>query len=173
MKIATVVEPEPLGTGGALLHVCEARGLSGRLIALNGDSYLDGGLADLRAVPHEAVVAAVEVADTARYGRLEIDSDGRIRAFREKGVGGPGRINAGLYRLPVESLAQRPAGAFSVERDVLPPLAAAGELWQVPISARFIDIGIPSDYERFRRLAAELRPALSTAESAAGTATGS
>jgi NDP-sugar pyrophosphorylase family protein len=148
-------EAEPLGTGGALRLALEH--LTGdTLLALNGDSYADADLGEFLAA-HRASGAAgtlllAEVADAGRYGRVELDAGGRVRAFREKTAGGRGWINAGVYLLGRALLEGIPAGRkLSLERDILPHWVPLG-LFGHETRGRFIDIGTPESYaaaERF------------------------
>jgi NDP-sugar pyrophosphorylase family protein len=94
----------------------------------------------------------VEVADTSRYGRVEVEENGAICRFVEKQDGGTrGWINAGIYLLErsrIESIA--PGRALSFERDVLPGWIATG-LMGHRVQARFIDIGTPQSYSAASR----------------------
>ncbi len=145
MDVVCQIEPRPLGTAGALGFVrSELR--SGTVLVVNGDTFLD---ADLRAfvASHrlsgaDASVLCVTVEDAARYGRVEIGPDSRIRRFVEKGPGS-GTINAGVYLFSAAFLDRlTAAGAVSLERDVLEK-APPGSLHAHVAKARFIDIGTP------------------------------
>lgn len=145
MDVVCQIEPRPLGTAGALGYVRgELR--SPLVLVVNGDTFLD---ADLRAfvASHklsgaEASVLCVQVEDAARYGRVEIGPDGRVRRFVEKAPGS-GTINAGVYLFSSVFLDRLVTqGAVSLERDVLekmPPGALNAHI----AKARFIDIGTP------------------------------
>ena len=145
-RLVLISEPKPAGTAGALWYA--RKRLAPRFFLLNGDSIVDGNLLRLAAAmaedsAHVGAVAALEVPDTARYGRLECAGD-RISAFREKGESGPGLINAGVYLFERKRLLARIAKPpCSIERDVLPALAAARALRAVVYQGRFIDIGLP------------------------------
>jgi len=145
MDVVCQIEPEPLGTAGALGYVRkELR--SGTILVMNGDTFLD---ADLRAfvASHrlsgaEASVLCVTVEDAARYGRVEVGADSRIHRFVEKAPGS-GTINAGVYLFSAAFLDRVIAqGAVSLERDVLEK-APPGTLHAHVAKARFIDIGTP------------------------------
>jgi histidinol-phosphate phosphatase family protein len=143
-------EPVPLGTAGALRHALAHLDEDGALV-LNGDSYIDTDLAAFvqlaRRTTAPAALLAVEVTDTSRYGRLELDGEDRVVRFHEKSAaGGPGPINAGVYWLPRRTLEAIPAaGPCSLERDVLPSLAGQG-LAASRVQAPFLDIGLPESY---------------------------
>lgn len=150
-------EDRPLGTGGAL-RLALPQLQADAVLVLNGDSYVDVDLAGFVARARQrggASLLAVAVADTQRYGRLEFaayppklatGAAEPVLAMREKGVPGPGAINAGIYWLPRLVLAGLPAAEpLSFEAEVLPSLIAAG-LPAECHDAPFLDIGVPADY---------------------------
>jgi D-glycero-alpha-D-manno-heptose 1-phosphate guanylyltransferase len=121
------------------------------VFVFNGDTYLDLEVDLLeqqwRARRHPIVVGR-QVPDTARYGRLVVDGD-RITSFAEKGITGPGLINAGCYVLSRDALAIFPRNkAFSIETDYLVPEVARATVSVFITKGMFIDIGIPEDYTR-------------------------
>ena len=151
MDIAYSLEPEPLGTGGAIrLAAGRLRGDAAHV--LNGDTWLEYDPPALEAAARAAnapmAIALARVDDVARYGAVDIDH-GRVSGFREKGEAGPGWINAGCYFLGADALAALPArDAFSFEQDVLQPSVQAGTVAAFTATAGFIDIGVPEDYAR-------------------------
>ena len=60
-------------------------------------------------------------------------------------------MNGGLYAFSPALWRALPSGASSLERDVLPLLAARGVLRGVPVSGEFYDIGTPAEWERAER----------------------
>ncbi len=151
MEIAYSVEPEPLGTGGAI-RLAASRLQGNAAHVLNGDTWLEYDPAALeataRATGTPMAIALARVDDVARYGAVDIDND-RVAGFREKGEAGAGWINAGCYFLAAEALAALPArDAFSFEQDVLQPRVQAGAVAAFTATAGFIDIGVPEDYAR-------------------------
>lgn len=154
MEIQHVVEDSPLGTGGAIrlaMDACE----TDPIFIFNGDTYVEPDLKQiLSAWRGNPVVIAQHVDDTHRYGRLETDGN-RLIAFKEKGVKGPGLINAGCYLLSRQALdAHVPGIPFSIETDYLEPNVEVGKVDVVPIDGLFIDIGIPEDFVRAQTLLA-------------------
>lgn len=151
MDVVVVVEPEALGTGGAVRFA--ARALLGDWThVVNGDTFLRYDPRALeaatRALDASMGIALAHVPDVARYGAVDV-RDGRVVAFHEKGGQGPGRINAGCYFLGPDALAALPDKAvFSFERDVLPVLAARGAIAAFDDTRDFIDIGVPDDFAR-------------------------
>ncbi len=150
-KLVLVPEPKPAGTAGALWHA--RKRLAPRFLFLNGDSILDANLLRLVGAANSALagaVAALEVPDSGRYGRIECAGD-RISAFREKGASGPGLINAGIYVFAREQLLAHIAKPpCSLEHDVLPALAAERGLRAIVCQGRFIDIGLPESLAEAR-----------------------
>lgn len=156
MEIVYSVEPEPLGTGGAIrLAAMQLRGEG--VHVLNGDTWLAYSPQALERATRErgaAIgMALAEVGDVGRYGAVERDTRGMVVGFREKGEQGQGAINAGCYFLTGAALAALPArDAFSFEREVLQPAAAAGTVVAFAETSGFIDIGVPEDYARAQAL---------------------
>jgi D-glycero-D-manno-heptose 1,7-bisphosphate phosphatase len=144
-------EPAPAGTGGALKLAAPL--LDDRFLLCNGDSLLACNLAPLlgafMADPPEVMGRLVvrHLADASRSGVIEAEAD-RITAFRERPAApGPGLINAGIYALDRGVAAGLP-DTGSLERDVLPRLAAQGALRATQADGFFIDIGVPADFAR-------------------------
>jgi D-glycero-D-manno-heptose 1,7-bisphosphate phosphatase len=167
--IEVMIEPEAMGTGGAFRFALDR--LDETFVAANGDTLFD---TNLRALDHGlqsqpdllASLAVREVADSGRFGSVDVQS-GRIIAFREKdgldgkGGAGPGLINGGLYALRREAIARLNNGPASIEADLFPRLAAQGRLGAQLSGGYFLDIGLPDTLERARReLPALKRPAL-------------
>jgi len=154
LRIDTVTEPEPLGTGGAILYAMHQAGVQECMVT-NGDTWLDadlGGLiAPLNPAAHEKLrMGCTVVADRSRYGGVAFEGSGLVAGFLPKGAEGAGPINAGFYRLHRSALDGWSVGAkFSLELDVLPGLIAAGAVSATPLDGAFIDIGVPEDYRRF------------------------
>ena len=151
MEIAYSVEPEPLGTGGAI-RLAASRLQGDAAHVLNGDTWLEYDPVALedtaRAAGASMAIALARVDDVARYGAVDIDN-GRVTGFREKGESGPGWINAGCYFLGADALAALPVrDAFSFEQDVLPPRVQERAVAAFTATAGFIDIGVPEDYAR-------------------------
>lgn len=150
MDLDYAIEDRPLGTGGAArlaLEHCR----EDHVFVFNGDTFLD---LDIEAVEHlwlrrsNPIIIGREVADTARYGRLQI-LDGQVVGFTEKGLVGPGVINAGCYVLKRGQLDEFPLQtAFSLEIDHLASIVPAVPVDVYVSRDYFIDIGIPADFQR-------------------------
>ena len=150
LDIVYEIEHKPLGTGGAVragIRHCN----SDHVYVFNGDTYLDlevGEVEKFWSEHCEPIIVAREVPDTTRYGRLLVEN-GRVSGFTEKGVVGPGLINAGCYVFPVNLLDDQEVGkAFSLEADYLAPHVCKKTFRVYATKGGFIDIGVPEDYER-------------------------
>lgn len=151
--IECIVESAPLGTGGAVAFAMREAGLAEAAV-VNGDTFLDADLAAMlqplqRGAGEQFRMATIAVPDRARFGGVALDGS-VVTAFVEKGHGGPGLINAGLYRLHVDAFAGfAPGTAFSMETQVMPALLPRRALRAATLQGAFIDIGVPEDYHRF------------------------
>ena len=119
------------------------------VLVVNGDSLTPVALAPLQARAArpgvDGALLGVRMDDTARYGTLSLDSDGRLVKFAEK-RSGAGVINAGVYLLAHTLLEPFPRGRrLSMEEEVLPSLIAGGAHLSCEIAenAPFLDIGTP------------------------------
>lgn len=155
LGLARSVEPEPLGTGGAL--GLAAPQLDVRFLVMNGDTFLDLDLEMFErlhdvAAPDGVVatLALVRHPHAGEKGSVRLDPDGHIVRFVEKGIDGPGLINAGVYIVEKAGLPDVPTGrAVSLEREVFPRWMARADgrgLQGVITDAWFVDIGLPDDY---------------------------
>jgi mannose-1-phosphate guanylyltransferase len=150
--IRWITEPEPLGTGGAIVNALPA--VDGDpFFVLNGDILTDldlGAMLDAHRSHAAAVSIALHHVDDARpFGLVERDDDGRVRAFREKPADlVPGDINAGTYLLDPAVLVPWTADrAISIEREIFPALIEAGHhVTGFLADAYWIDLGTPEKY---------------------------
>jgi mannose-1-phosphate guanylyltransferase len=157
LQITTVVEPEPLGTAGAIRFARHALATDPVLV-LNGDSFVGADLCLLveryRETKSLGTLLCVEINDAARYGRVDLDSAGRITGFREKSAEQSVHavINAGVYALSAKLLDEIAAGhARSLEHDVfeqLPPQSLTALTGIYP----FVDIGTPESLASAARI---------------------
>jgi D-glycero-alpha-D-manno-heptose 1-phosphate guanylyltransferase len=151
-QISYCIEQEPLGTGGAvrkalLMADCE------NILVMNGDTFVDIDCKDLSAfhktLQTVATMAVVSGEDASRYGTVKVSPDGHVTAFSEKEATTPALINAGVYVFNKEILTLIPPGTVSLESDILPVMAVAGNLGAQIQEVPFIDIGLPSAYKMF------------------------
>lgn len=153
VKIRYVVEPEPLGTAGAIRFAADQLGdeLQDRFFALNGDVLTDLDLSALQRAHRQrsaaATIALHAVEDSAAYGLVRSGAAGEVLAFLEKtGERAPGEVNAGMYLLERSVLELIPAAKnVSIEREVFPRLVGEG-LNGLLLDGYWMDIGTPERY---------------------------
>jgi mannose-1-phosphate guanylyltransferase len=147
-------EPEPLDTAGAIAFAAREIGIRDTFLAVNGDVLTDldvGALWDFHhAHMADATIALTPVDDPSRYGVVDHDDRGQVRAFVEKPSReeAPGNwINAGTYVLEPSVLdLVEPGARRSIEREVFPALADRHTLYAMRSDAYWIDAGTPDSY---------------------------
>ena len=158
VRIRYVVEPSPLGTGGAIRYA--AQDIDDTLVVFNGDVMTS---VDLKAVlklhrQHQAraTIVLTPVDNPSAYGLVETESDGRIRRFLEKP--NPDEItcdtiNAGIYVLEPDTFDRIPRDvSYSIERAYFPSLIERKETFLAYIDRGYwIDIGTPEKYIQVHR----------------------
>jgi NDP-sugar pyrophosphorylase family protein len=148
LTVETVTEPQPLGTAGAI-RFARSNLRTDPVLVMNGDSFVDADLCALvthhRRAAAKATLLCAEVEDAGRYGRIELDVEGRILGFIEKDPNFHGRsvVSAGVYLFSAALLdAIAASGATSLEHDVF-GRAPSGSLAAFAGRFAFIDIGTP------------------------------
>ncbi len=143
-----IVEAQPAGTGGALIHARDR--LDETFFLLNGDSFFDFNWLNLATAGtrddwtmHAALATGIT---GSRYGRVEL-TGAKIRGFHPEGDSSQ-PINAGIYLVRRNLLDKIKSVPCSLERDVLPELAKQGRLMGYAAQGAFIDIGVPDDFAR-------------------------
>jgi mannose-1-phosphate guanylyltransferase len=152
-ELEYVVEPEPLGTGGAIAFAAREAEIGETFVACNGDVLTDLDLTALVAFHRDRrarmTIALHPVDDPSRYGVVATEPDGAVSAFIEKPPPGstPVRtINAGTYVAEPGVLDLVPPGrAVSVEYDVFPLLVGQG-LYALADGGAWRDIGTPESF---------------------------
>ena len=87
------------------------------------------------------------VEDPSKYGVVCAQPDGRIESFVEKPKKFVGDcINAGMYIFNPTILNRIELRPTSIEREIFPKMADAGELYSMVLDGYWMDIGQPKDY---------------------------
>ncbi len=150
-EVSYAIEETPLGTGGGIkLALRQVRG--NEVIILNGDTFFNVNLTELVSTRKEdaaitLVLKGMENFD--RYGTVTLSDQSIIEQFNEKKPCEKGLINGGVYHInlknfPIDLIPDK--GSF--EKDVLEAHVANHILQGYISSAYFIDIGIPTDYQK-------------------------
>src|SRR5688500_10817816 len=158
LRIRYVVEPQPLGTAGAIKYAEEF--LTDSVVVFNGDVLTEVDLASVIRLHRErkakATIVLTPVDNPTAYGLVETDADGNVKRFLEKPKADEitcDTINAGIYVLEPETFDRIPAATnWSIERSYFPSLVDRGETF-VAFTYRgyWIDIGTPEKYVQVHR----------------------
>lgn len=147
INVETVIEPEPLGTAGAL-RLMRDKLETDPVVVMNGDTIADADACALldahRRWKTAATLLCVQAETGARFGRIEADADYRILRFAEKDAGaGPGLVSAGIYVLS-QGFVSEIAGTrvCSLEDEVF-AVQPPGRMRVFAGAFPFLDIGTP------------------------------
>ncbi len=152
LQYQTVIEKEPLGTGGAI-QLALTKATEKNLVIANGDTLFKADL-HKAAIFHdhnnaECTLLLKPMEDFDRYGVVDLEKDGLLRSFKEKQFYSRGTINGGLYILDTAKfLEEKFAAKFSFEKDYLERSYKERRIYGLVQDEYFIDIGIPGDYNR-------------------------
>jgi NDP-sugar pyrophosphorylase family protein len=158
IRISYVVEPSPLGTGGAIKFATGA--YKHTVVVFNGDVMTQINLAEVLRLHRErqakATIVLTPVENPSEYGLVETDAEGNVRRFLEKPKADEitcDTINAGVYVLEPETFDRIPADtAYSIERAFFPSLVERAETFVAYIYRGYwIDIGTPEKYMQVHR----------------------
>ena len=158
LKIRYVVEPAPLGTGGAVKYAGE--NVSDTVVVFNGDVLTQIDLAAVIRLHRErrakATIVLTPVDNPTAYGLVETDAQGNVQRFLEKPSADQittDLINAGIYVLEPDTFDRIPSNvAWSIERSYFPSLVERGETFVAyTYKGYWIDIGTPDKYVQVHR----------------------
>jgi mannose-1-phosphate guanylyltransferase len=158
LRLRYVVEPMPLGTGGAIRYAGDQ--LTESVVVFNGDVLTQVDLAAVLRLHRErkakATIVLTPVDNPRAYGLVETDASGNVQRFLEK----PGEdeitcntINAGIYVLEPDTFDRIPKDtAWSIERSFFPSLIERRETFVAYVHHGYwIDIGTPHKYVQVHR----------------------
>src|SRR5437763_10855137 len=158
LAIRYVVEPSPLGTGGAVRYAGES--LRDSVVVFNGDVLTQVDLGAVIALHRErkarATIVLTPVENPSAYGLVETDPQGNIRRFLEKPNADEitcDTKNAGIYILEPETFERIPKDTpWSIERSFFPSLIERQETFVAYVDRGYwIDIGTPDKYMQVHR----------------------
>jgi NDP-sugar pyrophosphorylase family protein len=158
IKIRYVVEPSPLGTGGAVRYAGDA--LTESVVVFNGDVLTQVDLAAVLALHRDrkarATIVLTPVDNPTAYGLVETDASGNIQRFLEKPKPEEittNYINAGIYILEPDTFDRIPKDTpWSIERSFFPSFIERRETFVAyQYNGYWIDIGTPEKYTQVHR----------------------
>jgi D-glycero-alpha-D-manno-heptose 1-phosphate guanylyltransferase len=162
LNYVTVIEDEPMGTGGAI-KLCLPFCKNDEILLVNGDTFFDLDIqafqADFLASNADGSIALTPMQHFDRYGAVSITTDNIITEFNEKKYCDFGLINTGIvlfktavFNDKIENLPPK----FSFEKDFIEPNILDIKITGYIASGYFIDIGIPEDYNKAQTEIAQL-----------------
>lgn len=160
IKVSYSYEKEQLGTAGAIKNAAPYIN-DEYFLVINADTFYDleyAGLLNIATRENSKMVLVLrEIEDSSRYGTVTLDGS-RITGFNEKVQGNKNAlINGGVYLMDKSLLNEIPEGKCSLENEMIPLWLNKGYKLSAYINdGYFIDIGIPEDYFRFQKDAAEM-----------------
>lgn len=158
VRLRYVVEPAPLGTGGAIRYA--AQGVSDTIVVFNGDVMTSVDVHRVVQLHRErgakATIVLTPVDDPAAYGLVETGEDGAVKRFLEKPSADEitcNTINAGIYVLEPDTFDRIPKDvSYSIERGYFPSLIERREPFFAYVDRGYwIDIGTPEKYVQVHR----------------------
>src|SRR5918993_1954282 len=158
LRLRYVVEPMPLGTGGAIRYAGDQ--LTESVVVFNGDVLTQVDLGAVLRLHRErrakATIVLTPVENPSAYGLVETDAQGNIRRFLEKPKPEEittNNINAGIYILEPDTFDRIPSDVpWSVERSYFPSLVERQETFVAYVyDGYWIDIGTPESYTQVHR----------------------
>jgi len=152
-------ENEPLDTGGALKNFfLNFENAPKNISLINGDTWLNIDFvklnSDLSEINNPITIVGLEIDMNDRYGSILLDN------LNVKDFGSPtnqkDKINGGLYIFDTfflkNYLENSNSNKFSLEKKVIPDLVKQNKVSFSNSILKFIDIGIPNDLIKFRKL---------------------
>jgi D-glycero-alpha-D-manno-heptose 1-phosphate guanylyltransferase len=151
LDYTSVIEDQPLGTGGAIQLALQKATVNDVIVA-NGDTLFKISLEELKSLHQnknaEGTLALKPLKNFDRYGAVETDNN-QIVSFKEKQFYNQGLINGGVYLLNKEKFLSRSLPEkFSFEKDYLETFCKEEKFYGSIQQGYFIDIGIPEDYQK-------------------------
>ncbi len=155
------IEREPLGTGGGLLLALSRLKEKKPFLVLNGDTFFEMSLKDLvnQHIQKKSIwsMALAEASLNNRYSGIQLDGNGKVIAMEVQNTRASNRlVNGGVYLMNPDvfsGLDFHQPKKISLETEVIPRMISEKKpLYGFLSKGRFIDIGIPEDYERANRI---------------------
>jgi len=151
-----VVEETPLGTGGGVLLAAKNLEPDEYFVLLNGDTFFNIDLSLLSACAEageaDGCFALFRATEPNRYGRIDCNEVGQITKLNFTKAESGDLANGGVYVLRRSALLEEqaePGHKVSLEDEIFPLALAMGRrFYGVEFAGTFIDIGVPSDYQR-------------------------
>ncbi|HQX42926.1 MAG: HAD-IIIA family hydrolase [Saprospiraceae bacterium] len=146
------VESKPLGTGGAIIYSL-GKCTSDQVFILNADTFypisFDSFYKFYQKNKSGICIALKPIVEPDRYGTVMMDDQHKIVQFLEKKYSPYGLINGGIYLIDRKWILEfELPEIFSFETEILQKYTTTENIFGMVQDVPFLDIGIPSDYEK-------------------------
>ena len=157
IKLEYFIEKDPLGTGGGLIKTAKEQ--SDTFVVINGDTFFEISLNELKLFKNktkaEVVIALFKSNDRSRYAQVLLNEANQVKGFLKSDEDYSELSNGGVYLIDPIVL-NKNSYKFdvkcSLENDILPTLINQGSAVSgIEQRGKFLDIGIPADYNRAKR----------------------
>lgn len=158
LQLVYAVEEEPLGTGGGIALALSHTQTTHSFV-LNGDTFVDLNYQHMHdycfalSEPRSSIFMALcEMDDATRFGTVSTEKS-LIHSFNASGKPGRGTVNAGVYLVKSDLFSSYDLPRkFSFEYDFLEAQLESLRPQAYIIDKPFIDIGVPEDYEKAKKI---------------------
>jgi D-glycero-alpha-D-manno-heptose 1-phosphate guanylyltransferase len=159
VPVEYAVEDTPLGTGGGLVLAMDLVAGDDRVLALNGDTFFMANLSQLQKFASDNhadwCFSLFRSNDISRYMGMSVSDEGRVISLKDRINTGVPLVNGGAYLAsPVAIKGKYQAGEkLSLEDDIFQhALDDHLRIFGMEFPGTFIDIGIPDDYHRAKKI---------------------
>ncbi len=154
-KLTYSIEDTPLGTGGGFLLALK-KTTEDLVLLLNGDTFFDIDFKYLETQHREksadVTFSVFRTFEAGRYMGMDIDKDGRVKSLATNNSELGRLANGGVYLVKTSAIMdgyKASDAKVSLEDDIFPGMVNnRAQMFSVSFEGRFIDIGVPSDYQR-------------------------
>lgn len=148
--VKTIIEKEPLGTGGGIKNSLDVLNLSGRVLISNADTLCPIPRLKLLSCSQNSLTT-IKLASGNRYGKLIVKGN-KVISFSEKDKKKERNflINSGIYNLDTKAIKKFEKVNFSLELDFLPKLVKEKNLYAIFTQGKFLDIGTLNDFYKLK-----------------------
>ena len=158
-KLNYIIDDKFYGTGGAIKNFIKKKKIKKEFLVINGDTYNSINLNKfVRKSNKKLLISLKEIDRNERYGAVKLDKKiKRIIGFYEKiSKSQKTIINTGTYLVHPKIFKNIKKKTFSIEQDFFPKLCKNKSITYYLSNENFIDIGIPKDYEKFKKYAKKI-----------------
>ena len=151
IDIVYSVERKRLGTGGALKFAID-KIVSDDFFLLNGDTFFSIDINSMSILKNSKISIAIKkMYNFNRYGSIEIYKNGIIKKFTKKREMKSGYINAGISLIKKNIFVGYELNDFFSFENFLEKNYSSLKVNTALYDDYFVDIGIPDDYNKFKK----------------------